>query len=359
MTTGAQPNFLPRRAVLGGALAIGAGAVVLPLAASGRARAADGPTVLDTSTWGARAASSPINVLTTPPQKILVHHTDTPNTTDYSRAQAFNLAHIMQNDQMDVRHWIDTGQHFTISRGSYVMEGRHGSLAALRGGTRQVESAHCVGQNTVAIGIENEGTYSSVEPRDSHYATLVDLCVYICGQYRIPAYQIYGHRDFLATECPGDRLYALLPKLRSDVAARVGGDPTPPKWPMVSSGANGETVRTLQYLLVQHGKSLTVDGAFGPATDTAVREFQKLVNAGVDGVAGNQTWNQLVGPVRRGDSGEAVKAAQSQLTAHGVPVDVDGAFGPGTQAAVTRFQSTRSLPADGVVDARTWSRLVG
>ena len=33
-----------------------------------------------------------------------------------------------------------------------------------RVGRRQVEGAHCTGQNVVALGIENEGTYSAVDP---------------------------------------------------------------------------------------------------------------------------------------------------------------------------------------------------
>ena len=31
----------------------------------------------------------------------------------------------------------------------------------------------------------------------------------------------YRHRDFNDTECPGDVLYAMLPQLRKDVAARM------------------------------------------------------------------------------------------------------------------------------------------
>jgi peptidoglycan hydrolase-like protein with peptidoglycan-binding domain len=38
---------------------------------------------------------------------------------------------------------------------------------------------------------------------------------------------------------------------------------------------------------------------------------------------------------------------------------VDGIFGTGTAASVRTFQTGAGLPADGVVDARTWSRLVG
>lgn len=258
------PSHPGRRSVLAGAFAIGTGALLSSVLPAGVARAAGGPAIADTNAWGARPSSSPINVLAGVPDKVIVHHTATANVTDYSQAAAFSLARSMQTYQMDSESWIDTGQHFTISRGAYIMEGRHNSLSTLLGGTQHVESAHCTAQNTVAIGIENEGTYSTVDPRSEQYAALVDLITSICRQYGLRAYQIYGHRDFNNTECPGDRLYALLPQLRRDVAARIGGDPTGPVWPMLSSGASGERVKTLQYLLVQHGATLTVDGSYGP-----------------------------------------------------------------------------------------------
>ncbi|MFF2148312.1 peptidoglycan-binding protein [Kitasatospora sp. NPDC058190] len=52
-------------------------------------------------------------------------------------------------------------------------------------------------------------------------------------------------------------------------------------------------------------------------------------------------------PLARGASGSAVQGVQSQLVAHGIQVSVDGAFGPGTQAGVTSFQSSAGLPAGG------------
>jgi peptidoglycan hydrolase-like protein with peptidoglycan-binding domain len=39
------------------------------------------------------------------------------------------------------------------------------------------------------------------------------------------------------------------------------------------------------------------------------------------------------------------------------PLILDGIFGPRTQAAIIAFQRGRSLPADGVAGARTWSAL--
>ncbi|GAA4908409.1 N-acetylmuramoyl-L-alanine amidase [Streptomyces coeruleoprunus] len=347
-----------RRAVLTGALALGAAAALTPLGPAGRAYAAAGPLISDCAAWGARPPSSPVNVLAARPHKIIVHHTATANVTDYSQAHAFALARSIQKFHMDSRGWIDSGQHFTISRGAHVVEGRHQSLATLQAGSGTVEGAHCTGQNTIAIGIENEGTYDTVDPRGQQYAALLDLCTHICRQYGLRAYQIYGHRDFNNTACPGDRLYALLPQLRRDVAARIGGDPTAPVWPVVRSSETGERVRTLQYLLTGRGATLTVDGSFGPATEAAVRDFQTLNRAYVDGIAGNQTWHHLAMPVARGASGQAVKAVQSQLTAHGTPTTVDGIFGSGTEAGIRTFQTSRGLPSDGVVDARTWSRLL-
>ncbi|AQT76089.1 peptidoglycan recognition family protein [Streptomyces sp. fd1-xmd] len=210
-----------RRSVLTGAFAL-ATAAALPVAGAGRAYAAAGPNIIGCAAWGARAASEPVVVLANGPERIVVHHTATANVTDYSKQRAFALAKAIQTYHMDAQGWIDTGQHFTISRGAFVMEGRHHSLAELNTGRRQVRAAHCVGQNTVSIGIENEGTYTSQTPPAAQFAALADLCAHICSQYGLPASEIYGHRDFNATSCPGDRLYAMLPTLRRDVATRLG-----------------------------------------------------------------------------------------------------------------------------------------
>ncbi|WP_420078098.1 peptidoglycan recognition family protein [Streptomyces sp. JL4002] len=210
-----------RRALLTGGFALAAGAA-LPLAGAGRAQAAAVPDIIGCATWGARAASEAVAILGNRPERIIVHHTATANVTDYSRQRAYALAKAIQTYHMDAQGWIDTGQHFTISRGAFVLEGRHHSLAELRAGTRQVRAAHCVGQNTLSIGIENEGTYTSLAPPAAQFSALADLCTHICAQYGLPASEIYGHRDFNATSCPGDRLYALLPTLRKEVATRLG-----------------------------------------------------------------------------------------------------------------------------------------
>ena len=54
--------------------------------------------------------------------------------------------------------------------------------------------------------------------------------------------------------------------------------------------------------------------------------------------------------VREGDSGVFVKQVQSV-----VGVSVDGAFGPLTEAAVKSWQSANGLTADGVIGPATWA----
>jgi hypothetical protein len=219
---------LTRRDVMRGAMAFGTVAVAggLELALPTLALAAvPEPRIYSTGEWGARASSSAVTVLNYKPSYVVIHHTATSNGTATTQAAAFSLARSIQNYHMDNNGWIDTGQQFTVSRGGYAMEGRHRTLERLRLGNSFVQGAH-VGAgnvNSSSIGIENEGLYTSVSPPAALYNKLVDLVAHICDQYGIASSQIFGHRDFMATACPGNVLYGMLPQLRSDVAAKRAG----------------------------------------------------------------------------------------------------------------------------------------
>ena len=145
-------------------------------------------------------------------------------------------------------------------------------------------------------------------------------------------------------------LLALLPTARAEAL---------PAWPSVSQGATGTDTRTVQYLLRHHGHGIAADGRFGPATHAAVTGFQSARGLAADGVVGPQTWPHLIVEVRRGASGDAVRAAQTQLNAYGAGLSVDGQFGPATDAAVRGYQSSHGLAVDGLVGPRTWQSLVG
>jgi peptidoglycan hydrolase-like protein with peptidoglycan-binding domain len=129
-------------------------------------------------------------------------------------------------------------------------------------------------------------------------------------------------------------------------------------WPVQQVGSKGEDVRTVQHLLTQHGHPVTVDGIFGPVTESAVEAFQSAHGLGSDGIVGVQTWPALLIQVSSGSSGNAVLAAQRQLRSQGWRLADDGDFGPQTHRSVRDFQVARQIAADGIVGPLTWQTLV-
>lgn len=313
---------VPRRTILlGGIAVLGGGAI---LGASPAWAAPGEPTIIDCDQWGARPAAWAVTIYRERPVKIIVHHTATPNVADTSVEAAMRLARGIQNYHMDVRGWPDTGQHFTISRGGHALEGRRGSLAALRSGNRHVEGAHCRGQNRVSVGIECEGTYIDGEPPQPLWDQLRVLCAYICRQYGIRPTELYGHRDYVDTACPGDRFYAMLPRLRSEVAGLLGQrldirSAVKLSWPLLRPGDRGPAVQAAQHLLRDAGMDWVVaTGHFDIRTEFAVRMFQ--VSRGteeVNGMIGGESWPLLARPVQPGEASEAALAVRLLAQAGG------------------------------------------
>lgn len=155
-------------------------------------------------------------------------------------------------------------------------------------------------------------------------------------------------------------------------------DPTTPANCKVGSvltvGATGADVRCLQTVLRAAGRSITVDGEFGPATEGHVKAIQTARGLGVDGKAGPKTLASLgiyeAAPppptpqpckvtveLVRGAKGASVKCLQAALNNNGQPVSVDGEFGAKTEAAVTAYQRAMGLKADGRAGPQTLTAL--
>jgi hypothetical protein len=207
-------------ALAGGLLLGGAGGLAFPRRTYG---AVTPPRVYTRAEWSARPPSSPVTVLPNAPDHIVVHHTASGNTTDYSLAAAGRLSHWIQDLHMDTNGWIDAGQQLTISRGGYVMEGRDRSLDAIAAG-QLAYGSQTLNQNDHTIGIENEGLYTTQNTTTALFDALVATCAWLCAAYGLdPHAAIVGHRDYVtSTQCPGDVLYARLPELRDRVATAMG-----------------------------------------------------------------------------------------------------------------------------------------
>ncbi|WP_077223300.1 peptidoglycan-binding domain-containing protein [Rathayibacter sp. VKM Ac-2630] len=152
---------------------------------------------------------------------------------------------------------------------------------------------------------------------------------------------------------------AATPAFAAPAAATSAAQSAAAAWSVVAEGENSANARTVQHLLTAAGHPVDADGVFGPATADAVRAFQSERGLSSDGIVGEQTWSALITTVSSGDSGEAVTALQVQLNKTGAGLTVDGAFGPATASAVEGFQSGAGLAVDGVAGPQTWQSLVG
>lgn len=73
----------------------------------------------------------------------------------------------------------------------------------------------------------------------------------------------------------------------------ITGKLTADDMPLIKKGSKGDAVKKLQEMLNDKGYKLSVDSDFGPATDAAVRAYQKANHLEVDGEVGEKTWGSL------------------------------------------------------------------
>jgi peptidoglycan hydrolase-like protein with peptidoglycan-binding domain len=148
-------------------------------------------------------------------------------------------------------------------------------------------------------------------------------------------------------------------------------------------GNMGSKVTQLQQALLAAGIRFPggADGNFGPATTSALNQFQSRNGLPVTGRVDDATALALATPtgapvnapaapvsttasrvttgLAPGAVGGSVKALQEALLAAGmrVPGGADGIFGPATANAIKAFQTARGLPVTGRVDAATAAAL--
>ena len=65
--------------------------------------------------------------------------------------------------------------------------------------------------------------------------------------------------------------------------------------PVLKRGMKGETVAAVQVLLIVAGQDIEADGSFGPATEAAVKAYQRAGGLSVDGSVGPAAWARLRG----------------------------------------------------------------
>lgn len=132
----------------------------------------------------------------------------------------------------------------------------------------------------------------------------------------------------------------------------------------VGRGDRGSRVGVLSCLLGRTGRLRgAVTDRHDDRSRTALGRFQRARGLRVTGRAGDATWTALLAAgarptLKRGSEGPAVRRLQRALTA-ALPgsIAVHGHFGPGTTAAVERYQRRTGLRVTGVAAPSTWRAL--
>ncbi len=141
--------------------------------------------------------------------------------------------------------------------------------------------------HTVGIECANTGTGPSAPHRwhwpDVQYAALVGSCAALCRRLGVPAGRTIGHKEYAGrAQGKWDPGAIDMEILRRDIAERIV-TPRPATAGryadvLLQRGSTGPQVaelqRRLRYAYAAYAGDLEIDGDFGPATEAVVREFQ-------------------------------------------------------------------------------------
>ena len=127
------------------------------------------------------------------PNKIIFHHT----------GDSFNGEQFFKVDQW---HKI---QKFPVSKygffcGYHIFIERSGREIIAR--SFDEIGAHCLGQNSEAYGIAMAGNFDIEQPTQRQKETLGKWCDILIKRSNIPIIEIYPHRRFRQTSCPGKNI---------------------------------------------------------------------------------------------------------------------------------------------------------
>lgn len=183
-----------------------------------------------------------------PTQKLIVHHTVTRNADPDPAA---TMRAIYRYHAID-RGYGDIAYNFLVDEAGRVYKGRYSGPGGTAPDTPTgedsrgygVTAAHTGGWNSGTMGIALLGKFTSVPPTPSARQALIDHLAWEVERHGLDplatsthvnpvdgnkkkVHNISGHKDWGQTECPGGVLYADLPNIRNEAAAKVGPHPQP------------------------------------------------------------------------------------------------------------------------------------
>ncbi|XP_007668386.2 N-acetylmuramoyl-L-alanine amidase [Ornithorhynchus anatinus] len=157
------------------------------------------PAILPRCRWQAAPYRGSPVPLRLPLGFMYIHHTYIPHQPCTTFHQCTLNMRGMQTFHQDDRGWDDIGYSFVVGSDGYVYEGR---------GWHWV-GAHTRGVNSKGFGVSFIGNYTAMLP-DARALHMVRDALPHCALragYLHPDYIMHGHRQVVATDCPGEALY--------------------------------------------------------------------------------------------------------------------------------------------------------
>ncbi|SFC11783.1 peptidoglycan recognition protein family protein [Streptomyces aidingensis] len=198
-----------------------------------RGAAAPMPQITSRAGWNADESRREAEFVYTESVKtVFVHHTETGNGYDCAEAPA--VVRSIYRYHTEGLGWRDIGYNFLVDKCGTLYEGRAGGVDL------PVRGAHTLGFNHNSAGVAVIGTFMDQEVPPPAADAVARLAAWKLRMYggdpagtrertstggKYPAgtvvrlHTVSGHRDGTHTDCPGDRLYAQLPAIRTAAAA--------------------------------------------------------------------------------------------------------------------------------------------
>lgn len=158
------------------------------------------PAIIPRCIWGAKPFKGTPTLLTLPLEFLYIHHTYEPSQPCRTFPACAAAMRSMQRFHQEDRGWSDIGYSFVVGSDGYLYEGRGWFWLG----------AHTRGHNTKGYGVSFIGNYTATLPEKFALELVQDnfLKCAVRGAKLVSTFSIQGHRQVVATSCPGDVLFA-------------------------------------------------------------------------------------------------------------------------------------------------------
>ncbi len=176
-------------------------------------------------------------------RKLIVHHTAGASSNGVTELEANKTTvRAIYYYHAITQTWGDIGYNALVDATGNIYEGRYGTHDVI---TRtnpsasqimefDVEAGHTSGYNSGSFGVSAMGDFTDYEVPDAQLAGLKNVLAYVAdsrgldvlgssdfrrynGTWHLNLNNLIGHRDATATACPGDKLYARMTAIKTDI----------------------------------------------------------------------------------------------------------------------------------------------